>query len=80
MSHPVAPQESEAYQQMLLAEVKGGEQANAAGSRRPALSERILVGIGGFLIAVGVRLVVRYGPAVSCGCECHAAAAGTASA
>lgn len=80
MAYPVTPQEGEAYQKMLLDEFQEGEQAKAAGSERPDLLERILVGIGGFLIAVGVRLVVRYGPAVSCGCESHAAAAGKASA
>jgi hypothetical protein len=72
-------QGAEAYQNMLLDEARKEEQAEAAGSEQTDLLERILVGVGGLLIAVGVRLVVRYGPAVSCGCEAHTAAAGRAS-
>jgi hypothetical protein len=63
MHLPVTPEMAKIYQDMLVEEAQGNRLSGTAKAVRPRLRDRLLVGTGNWLIAIGKWLRECAGPA-----------------
>lgn len=58
----LTPLLARAHQEALLEEAKGNQMVAWARENSPQLEERVLVGLGAWLVSIGLRLQARYRP------------------